>query len=119
MQRNSILNNVFTVGGTVAAGTVGLMVQQSAYLAGFFVILILVSLIGLAWFLVDHDSRAASSRLQEIEMYINEKAGERLLCWERDHGLDAVGYGARVNSGINRIRKFIGTLTNFRKTPTQ
>jgi hypothetical protein len=107
LQRNTVLNNVFTVAGTITAGTAGIMVQYRAYCAGAAVIFLLTCLVCLALFLVDHDSRAASLRIQEIEADINRRSGgERLLCWETENGLPIKGYGARANSLRNMIVAF-------------
>lgn len=91
-ERNGILIRVFTVAATLIVGTIGLMVQASAYIAGSIVIFLGALLIAFTWFVVDQSARKCSYRLQEIEQAINELAKERLLCWESRFGLPATGY---------------------------
>jgi len=106
MQRNTVLNNILTVAGTVTAGSVGVMVQYSAYTAGITTLLIILILVTYTFLLIDYDSRRINFRLRQIEADINRRAGDHLLRWETEHGLNPEGLGSAANRIMTVVQNF-------------
>lgn len=94
MQRNSVFNQycVISVPASVAAVTV---VYTAFPPLGIVLFLTICSLLYIVFRIIEFDTLAAAERVRELEAQINEMAGERLLVWETDHGLNKVGYRHR------------------------
>jgi hypothetical protein len=98
LQRNTVMNQVFTVGGTIAAGVIGAGVQLylqhgfSALPGVATVLLVTATFVGFTWREIDKEARRANRHLVALEKEINRRAGETLLSWESTFGLDVDGY---------------------------
>lgn len=97
LQRNTVLNSILTVAGTVSAATVGIMVQYSAYVAVSITILVVLLLVAYAFWIIDYDSRRIGFRLRQIETEVNHRANDNLLRWETEHGLNPEGINSRAD----------------------
>lgn len=95
LQRNTMLNQMFAIAGTIGTAVVGLAVTS---LWAVSIVLLLASPIPLVFFatMLRFDTYAAGTRIREIEVAINEIAGRRLLVWETDHGRQVVGILDRI-----------------------
>jgi len=81
LQRNSVLNAAIASFGTLAVPIMALAYTQSK-LIGLTLLIAVPITVFATWALVHQNTRALAVRLRELETQINEKAGERLLCWE-------------------------------------
>jgi hypothetical protein len=106
LQRNTVFNNFITVSAT-ATVTLFAFIVLHYLIFGFSLLIILASVMFGLFKLVEFDTLAAADRVREIEQEINQRAGERLLVWETDHGLYTVPYGPR---GRHILRGFIEIL---------
>lgn len=94
LQRNTVLNNVFTVGGTVSAGALGVVIQYGwQALPGTLTISVIVlSFVGFTWLEIHREAKRAGAYLAALEKEVNKRAQDRLLSWESTHGLPVAGY---------------------------
>lgn len=111
LQRNTVMNQTFTVGGTIAAGVIGAGVQLAyqygpSALPGLASVLLLIAVfVGFAWREIDKEARRANRHLVALEKEINRRAGgETLLSWESTFGLDVDGYMWIGNLRLNPIQ---------------
>ncbi len=109
LQRSTMQIQICTVSGTATVAVLGFVATvKSAALA-----LLLIPVIALLLFLglrfVDYDTRAAASRIVEIERAVNDIAGKQVLIWETQRGLLAKGYARRwlYVLGIGHRRKML------------
>ena len=95
MQRNSVFNQycVIAIPATVAAVT---LVYTAYPPAGVLVLAVIVFLLFFVFRLIEYDTLAAAKRVRELETVLNEMAGEKLVCWETDNGLNTLGYRHRL-----------------------
>ncbi|HUE11596.1 MAG TPA: hypothetical protein VMQ54_11685 [Steroidobacteraceae bacterium] len=111
LQRTTMLNQIYTGGGAVAAGILGLMVQYKTIAAGIAMLLAGIALVVFATWLIDGAIRVAALRLRQIEAEVNEIANHRLLAWETEYGMEGKNESGRVFdliSFVKRIAKQIG-----------
>jgi hypothetical protein len=108
MQRNSVFNQycVISVPASVAAVSV---VYTAFPPLGIILFLTICSLLYIVFCIIEFDTLAAATHVRALEAQINEMAGERLLTWESDHGLDKVGYR-------DRFRYIFGPVFNYCKS---
>jgi hypothetical protein len=111
LQRTTMLNQIYAVSGTVAAGILGAMVQYGAIAAGVAMISALIGLVVFATWLIDNAMRIVASRLRQIESEINTLAEHRLLVWETEYGMEGNNKSERVFDAV----AFIKTITRFRR----
>jgi hypothetical protein len=107
LQRTSMLNQIYAVTGTIAAGVLGAMVQYGAIAAGVAMLLALAMLAIFATWLLDHEIRVVATRIRQIETEINGLAESRLLVWETDHGLEPLPRSERMADVIKLIADVI------------
>lgn len=106
LQRNTIMYQIYAISGTIGAATSVIMIQYHAYLAGLVIILALGIWITLTTSIIRYDSRAASTRIRQIEAEINRRSQDTLLCWETQYGLHAAGLRSRIKSALEPARRF-------------
>jgi hypothetical protein len=113
MQRNSVFNQycVISVPASVAAVTV---VYTAFPPLGIVLFLTICGLLYIVLRIIEFDTLAAAERVRELEAQINEMAGERLLVWETDHGLNKVGYRHRFRYIFDPIYSSCSSLINGR-----
>lgn len=90
LQRNSVLNQCFTIFAAVAIAALGLLASH-VWLIGLIIIVLAPPIVFMVWRLILFDTLKAAGRVREIEAAVNEIAGKRLMVWETDHGLPKVG----------------------------
>jgi hypothetical protein len=109
LQRNSVLNQILTVGGASLLAIISFLFARQELIALFmglallFIVLPCLAIYAIGT--VDFDTLAAAQRLREIESAINKMADERLLIWETDNGLYKVGLGRRLDHSIKLALK--------------
>ena len=81
LQRNTVLNSVFTVCGTVGAGAIGLGIQYGPSSAAdvITVVVLVLALAGFTWFEIDKEARRAGRHLAELEKEVNRRADNETL----------------------------------------
>jgi hypothetical protein len=116
MQRNSVFNQycVISVPASVAAVSV---VTSAVPLLGIILFLVICCLLYVVFRIIEFDTLAAAARVRELEAQINEMAGERLLTWETDHGLNKVGYRDRFRYIFDPAFDYCQSLMNNRTAP--
>jgi hypothetical protein len=95
IQRNSVLIQIMTVGGTVLTTILTASIAYGSW-AIFTLVVVLSNVLLVAYKVIEFDILRFSVRLRALEEEINCRAGERLLIWETEQGLHAVGPEDRV-----------------------
>ena len=90
IQRTSWQMQMATVTGSAIVVTSGFVISGNV-IGG--VLLLCLAAIALTFgvFAIHRDTRMIAKHMQDLEEKINDLAGKRLLTWERDHGILAVG----------------------------
>jgi ABC-type transport system involved in Fe-S cluster assembly fused permease/ATPase subunit len=113
MQRNSVFNQYCVI--SVPASVAAVSVVTSAFPPlGIVLCLVICCLLYIVFRIIEFDTLAAAARVRELEARINEMAGERVLTWETDHGLDTVGYRHRFRYIFDPIFDFARAAMNNR-----
>lgn len=94
MQRNSVFNQYCVI--SVPASVAAVSIAYTAFPpAGIILFLVICTLLYVVFRIIEFDTLAAATRVRAIEQRLNELAGERLVTWETDYGLNQIGYRAR------------------------
>jgi hypothetical protein len=94
LQRNSVFNQYCVI--SVPASVAAVSFAYTAFPpAGILLFLVIGALLYTVFRIIEFDTLAAASRVRALEKTLNEMAGERLVTWETDCGLDTVGYRDR------------------------
>jgi len=113
MQRNSVFNQYCVI--SVPASVAAVSVVTSAFPPlGIVLFLVICCLLYVVFRIIEFDTLAAAARVRELEAQINEMAGERLLTWETDHGLNSVGYRDRFRYIFDPVFDYCRTMMNSR-----
>jgi hypothetical protein len=116
MQRNSVFNQYCVI--SVPASVAAVSVVTSAFPPlGIVLFLVICCLLYVVFRIIEFDTLAAAARVRELEAQINEMAGERLLTWETDHGLNSVGYRDRFRYIFDPVFDYCQSLVNSRAAP--
>jgi hypothetical protein len=116
MQRNSVFNQYCVI--SVPASVAAVSVVTSAFPPlGIILFLVICCLLYVVFRIIEFDTLAAAARVRELEAQINEMAGERLLTWETDHGLNQVGYRDRFRYIFDPVFDYCHSLLNNRAVP--
>jgi len=102
MQRNSVFNQYCVI--SVPASVAAVSFAYTAYPpAGISLFLVICGLLYVVFRIIEFDTLAAAARVRVLEKKLNEMAGERLVTWETDCGLNTVGYRDRFRYIFNPI----------------
>jgi hypothetical protein len=91
LQRNTIINQIFTISGTVLLALITLVLTQSIRV-GIGLAVILVPVLLFTFRLNESDMLVSAKRLEELRIQINEMASETLLKAETAAGESTMGY---------------------------
>ncbi len=91
LTRTSNMFQLFAIAASMLVWIIGRPVDLRFWLAIF--ILILAGIF--FYWLISRDIKKAATRLRELEIDINRRAGEELLVWEIKWGGDVTGYFGR------------------------
>jgi hypothetical protein len=91
LQRNSIINQLFSISGTMLLALVTLGFTQS-FLAGLALLLVAPPILLFTFRLNESDMLVTAKRLEELQIQINDYAGEKLLKAETADGESTMGY---------------------------
>lgn len=94
--RSQIQGQTYVVAATGAIAIIGIAIAANSILAGVIpmVALCIAAFLGIRY--LDLDVRMMAARVREIEVAVNEIAGERLMRWESELGVDQIGYLKRL-----------------------
>ena len=94
LQRNTVLNSIFAVCGTVFAGAVGVLAQYGLKaLPGTITVSVMVlGFVVFTWLEIHREAKRVGAYLGALEKEVNERTKDRLLGWESTHGLPVAGY---------------------------
>ena len=96
MQRNSVFNQYCVI--SVPASVAAVSFAYTAYPpAGIILFLVICSLLYVVFRIIEFDTLAAAARVRWLEKKLNEMAGEKLVTWETDSGLNTIGYRDRFS----------------------
>jgi hypothetical protein len=113
MQRNSVFNQYCVI--SVPASVAAVSFAYTAYPpAGIILFLVICSLLYVVFRIIEFDTLAAAARVRALENKLNEMAGERLVTWETDCGLDKVGYQHRFRYVFDPVIAYFKALTQGR-----
>jgi hypothetical protein len=116
MQRNSVFNQYCVI--SVPASVAAVSFAYTAYPpAGIILFLVICSLLYVVFRIIEFDTLAAAARVRTLETKLNEMAGERLVAWETDCGLDKVGYRHRFRYVFDPIIDFCKSAITERRVP--
>ncbi len=111
MQRNSVFNQycVISVPASVAAVTV---VTTAFPPLGIILFLVICTLLYVVFRIIEFDTLAAAARVRALEKQLNEMAGERLVIWETECGLNTVGYRDRFRYIFDPVFDYCRAMMN-------
>ena len=113
MQRNSVFNQYCVI--SVPASVAAVSFAYTAFPpAGIILFLVICSLLYVVFRIIEFDTLAAAARVRALESKLNEMAGERLVTWETDCGLNTVGYRDRFRHVFKPIRAYWKALIHGR-----
>lgn len=105
MQRNSVFNQYCVI--SVPASVAAVSFAYTAYPpAGILLFLVIGALLYVVFRIIEFDTLAAAARVRDLEKTLNGMAGERLVTWETDCGLNTVGYRERFRHVFKPIRDY-------------
>ncbi|HEX4504918.1 MAG TPA: hypothetical protein VH722_04240 [Alphaproteobacteria bacterium] len=111
LQRNSTFNQYCVI--SVPASVAAVSFAYTAFPpAGILLFLIIGVLLYVVFRIIEFDTLAAAARVRTLETVLNEMAGQRLVTWENDCGLNTVGYRHRFRYIFDPIIGFLGSLMN-------
>jgi hypothetical protein len=111
MQRNSVFNQYCVI--SVPASVAAVSFAYTAYPpAGIILFLVIGALLYVVFRIIEFDTLAAAARVRDLEKMLNEMAGQRLVTWETDCGLNTVGYRHRFRYIFDPIVGFLRSLMN-------
>jgi hypothetical protein len=94
LQRNSTFNQYCVI--SVPASVAAVSFAYTAFPpAGIILFLVIGALLYTVFRIIEFDTLAAATRVRALEKKLNEMAGEPLVTWETDCGLNTVGYRDR------------------------
>jgi hypothetical protein len=108
LQRNTIINQIFTISGTVLIALVTLVLTQSIRV-GIGLAVVVAPVLLFTFRLNESDMLFTAKRLEELRSQINEIAGETLLKSETAAGESTMGYIPNFSYAARPIGK-IGAL---------
>jgi hypothetical protein len=115
MQRNSVFNQYCVI--SVPASVAAVSIAYTAFPpAGIILFLVICALLYVVFRIIEFDTLAAAARVRVIEQKLNEMAGERLVSWETDCGLDQIGYRARFRYVFDPLMNFWSAALGRRPT---
>jgi hypothetical protein len=91
LQRNTIINQMFSISGTMLLALVTLGFTQSLW-AGFLLLLVAPPILLFTFRLNESDMLVTAKRLEELQSEINDYAGEALLKSATAAGEPTLGY---------------------------
>ncbi len=113
MQRNSVFNQYCVI--SVPASVAAVSIAYTAFPpAGIILFLVICTLLYVVFRIIEFDTLAAAARVRTIEQKLNEMAGERLVSWETDCGLETIGYSQRFRYIFHPVITFWRTSVNGR-----
>lgn len=116
MQRNSVFNQYCVI--SVPASVAAVSVVTSAYPPlGIILFLIIGSLLYIVFRIIEFDTLAAAARVRVLEKQLNEMAGERLVTWETENGLNTVGYRDRFRYIFDPVYDRCRAMLDRARTP--
>ena len=107
LQRTTMLNQIYTGAGAVAAAILGIMIQYGAIAAGIVMLLAGIALVIFATWLIDDAIRVLAARLRQIESEVNAIAEHRLLVWETEYGMEGKNEMGRVFDFVTFVRNIM------------
>jgi hypothetical protein len=115
MQRNSVFNQYCVI--SVPASVAAVSFAYTAFPpAGIILFLVIGILLYVVFRIIEFDTLAAATRVRWLEKKLNEMAGEQLVTWETDCGLNTIGYRDRFRYIFNPIFGYSRSMNN-RATP--
>jgi len=94
LQRNSTFNQYCVI--SVPASVAAVSFAYTAFPpAGIILFVVIGALLYTVFRIIEFDTLAAAARVRALENKLNEMAGERLVTWETECGLNTVGYRHR------------------------
>jgi len=116
MQRNSVFNQYCVISVPASVAAVSVVTSASPPL-GILLFLIIGSLLYIVFRIIEFDTLAAATRVRVLEKQLNEMAGERLVTWETENGLNTVGYRDRFLYIFNPIYHGCRAMLERTRTP--
>jgi len=109
MQRNSVFNQYCVI--SVPASVAAVSFAYTAYPpAGISLFLVICGLLYVVFRIIEFDTLAAAARVRVLEKKLNEMAGERLVTWETDCGLNTIGYHDRFRYIFDPVIDYCKTM---------
>jgi hypothetical protein len=102
LQRNTLLNQYLVATYVTLIAAIALI--KDGFSVYWFVGAVIFALVlpFVVFRLLEYETLTLASRLQSIENYVNDLAGEKILIWEHRAGLLSVGYLDRFKYVLGR-----------------
>jgi hypothetical protein len=113
MQRNSVFNQYCVISVPASVAAVSVVTSASPPL-GIILFLVIGALLYVVFRIIEFDTLAAAARVRVLEKQLNEMAGERLVTWETESGLNTVGYRDRFRYVFDPVFDFGKSMMNSR-----
>jgi len=118
MQRNSVFNQYCVI--SVPASVAAVSVAYTAFPpAGIILFLVICTLLYVVFRIIEFDTLAAAARVRALEKQLNDMAGERLVTWETESGLNTVGYRHRFRYIFDPVFHYCRAVMNRHPAATR